>query len=148
MSTFLIKNLYFNDLYTFWQKHDILKLSTVSRGSEESNYRLFAFHRTLLICRHMSEKVSWTEEVWMIPHIIKLCICQTIRLSFHAHHHRAPVIFYTGHWNLDPRIPSTGRFWVLTYEHQEITYTVIRFVSISAKFGICTVVNLYGTLVD
>ncbi len=124
---------------------------TVSRGSEESNFRIFAFQRILLICRHMSEKFRERRKFelnYPRHHYTLKSICHSICSPFHSHYRRAPVIFYTGHWNLDPRIPSTGCFWVLTYEHQEITYTVLRFVSISAKFGIWTVVALYETLVE
>ncbi len=37
---------------------------------------------------------------------------------------------------------------MLGFAHRHTHRTVIRFVSISAKFGICTVVDLNGTLVE
>ncbi len=47
-------------------------------------------------------------------------------------------------------VPTVGKTWpYVVYLHSTYwLYTVIRFFSITAKFGICTVVGLHGTFVE
>ncbi len=131
---------FFNYLYTFWQKHDILKLSnrkTRKRGIQFS-YFCFSSHPTNLWTYVWKSFVNGgslnnSRHYYIIIYYYKEHFSDYPFILSRPSKYRVPVISLTGHWNLDPRITSTGRFWVLTYEHQEITYIVIRFVSISAK---------------
>jgi hypothetical protein len=43
---------------------------------------------------------------------IHRCMTQGVVTLSIAHHHRLLVVSFTGHWNLDPRIPWTGPFLI------------------------------------
>ncbi len=50
------------------------------------------------------------------------CWASPLVFSLIDNHHRAPVLSFTGHWILDPRIPNTGLFrWARKYVQTETT---------------------------